>query len=144
MLARTSAAIQSRPILLTSIRITPRLQVCHQGDVRHHVSPCRTAVSCPSIMSVGDIQAWCDVAFTKGHVRHLCFICISKTGSRHMGVGFGHYTGPGGGLMLWGFVSRILIPGHSSSNRLWLVQAVDGTFAVNSGEAETRHAVSLG
>lgn len=56
-LARTSVAIQSRPVLLMSIRITPRLQVCHQGDARHHVCPCRTAVSCPSIMSVGDIQA---------------------------------------------------------------------------------------
>lgn len=71
--------------------------------------PCRTAFSCPSIMSAGDIQAWCDVAFTKGHVRHLRSICISRTGSRHMGTGIGHYPGPQGDSMLWGFVSRILI-----------------------------------
>lgn len=56
--------------------------------------PCRTAFSCPSIMSAGDIQAWCDVAFTKGHVRHLRSVCISRTGSRHMGAGIGHYPGP--------------------------------------------------
>lgn len=86
--------------------------------------PCRTAFSCPSIMSAGDIQAWCDVAFTKGHVRHLCSVCISRTGSRHMGAGIGHYPGPRGDSMLWRFVSRILIslflwqvlnPGQSQS-----------------------------
>lgn len=71
--------------------------------------PCRTAFSCPSIMSAGDIQAWCDVAFTKGHVRHLRSVCISRTGSRHMGAGIGHYPGPQGGSLLWGFVSGILI-----------------------------------
>ena len=71
--------------------------------------PCRTAFSCPGIMSAGDIQAWCDVAFTKGHVRHLRSVCISRTGSRHMGAGIGHYPGPQGGSLLWGFVSGILI-----------------------------------
>lgn len=71
--------------------------------------PSRTAFSCPSIMSAGDIQAWCDVAFTKGHVRHLRSVCISRTGSRHMGAGIGHYPGPQGDSMLWGFVSGILI-----------------------------------
>lgn len=58
--------------------------------------PCRTAFSCPCIMSAGDIQAWCDVAFTKGHVRHLRSACICRTGSRHMGAGIGHYPGPQG------------------------------------------------
>lgn len=71
--------------------------------------PCRTAFSCPGIMSAGDIQAWCDVAFTKGHVRHLRSVCISRTGSRHMDAGIGHYPGPQGDSMLWGFVSGILI-----------------------------------
>lgn len=109
MLAHVSPAIQSHPVLLVSIRITPHPQVCDRGYVRHHVSPCRTAFSCPSIMSAGDIQAWCDVAFSKGHVRLLCSICISRTGSRHMGAGIGHYPGPQGDLMLCGFVSGILI-----------------------------------
>lgn len=109
MFPHMSPAIQRRPIMPMSIRITPRLQICYRRCVRHHVSPCRTAFSCPSIMSAVDIQTWCDVAFTKGHARHLRSICISRTGSRHMGAGIGHYPYPPGALMLWGFVSRIVI-----------------------------------
>lgn len=49
------------------------------------------------------------MAFTKGHVRHLRSVCISRTGSRHMGAGIGHYPGPRGDSKLQGFVSGILI-----------------------------------
>lgn len=76
----------------------PRPQVCHRGGRSSPCLCCRTAFSCPSIMSASDIQAWCDVAFTKGHVRHLRSVCISRTGSRHMGAAIGHYPGPRGGL----------------------------------------------
>lgn len=48
MLARSSPAIQSRPFLHTSIRIIPRPQVCHRGDVRHHVSPAEQPFHAPA------------------------------------------------------------------------------------------------
>lgn len=48
ILACISPAIQSHPILLTSIRITPRLQVCHRGDVRHHASPAEQPFHAPA------------------------------------------------------------------------------------------------
>lgn len=48
MFASTSPAIQSRPVLLTSISITPHLQVCHRGDVRHHVSPAEQPFHAPA------------------------------------------------------------------------------------------------
>lgn len=127
-------AIQSRLILLLPIRITPRPQVCHPGYVRHHISPSRTAFSCPSIMSVGDIQPLCDVAFTKGHVRHLRSICISRTGSRHMGAGIGHYPWPRGDSMLKGFVSRILI----SSVLGWMQNNRHQVLTINHARREIR------
>lgn len=48
MFACTCPAIQSRPALLMSIRIIPHLQVCHRGDIRHHVSPAEQPFRAPA------------------------------------------------------------------------------------------------
>lgn len=41
-------AIQSHPVLLVSIRIIPRPEVCHQGDIRHRVFPAEQPFHAPA------------------------------------------------------------------------------------------------